>query len=70
MAATVFALFVLALPAAATESVETVAAGGFGTGQWDGLMLVAVAGLLLGLAVFFDADPGGLSKANEHHDDH
>ncbi len=66
LATSLFSLVVVALPALATEG-EEAAAGGFGSGQWDGVILAAVAGLVMAIALFADADPGGIPGPGEHH---
>ena len=49
-----------------TESAETEAAG-FGTGQWDGLVLAAVAGVIVGVMAFSMSNPGEIHKVADHH---
>ncbi len=66
LAASLFSLVAVALPALATEG-EEAASGGFGTGQWDGVLLAVVVGAILGALVFADADPGGIPRADAHH---
>lgn len=66
LGASLFSLFAVALPALATEGEEAAAAG-FGSGQWDGVILAAVVGLVLAIALFADADPGGIPGPGEHH---
>lgn len=60
---TIVASTVLALPAAAAETEAT----GFGSGQWDGLIVTAVAGILVGILMFAITDPGGIPRADAHH---
>lgn len=67
VATTLTSLVVVALPALATDG-EEVAAGGFGTGQWDGVILAAIVGLVFAIAMFADADPGGIPGPDDHHD--
>lgn len=55
----------LALPAAAAEE-GAEAAGGFGTGDWDGMILVLAFGIVVGILMFFDSDPGGIPDARHH----
>lgn len=66
LGASLTSLVLLALPAFATEG-EEAAAGGFGSGQWDGVLLAVVVGAVLGALVFADADPGGIPRAEAHH---
>lgn len=54
----------VALPAAATEAE---ASRGFGSGQWDGLVLAGIAGIVLGIAAFASSDPGTIPRAEDHH---
>ena len=67
------ALLTLALftgPAHATEGGEgehdAVEESGFGTGQWDGMLLAAGVGLVIGVVVFASSEPGGIQKAADH----
>ncbi len=68
------ALLTLALftgPAHATEGGEgetaaTEESGGFGTGTWDGMILAAGVGLVIGLVVYASSEPGGIHKAADH----
>ena len=62
---TLFATAVLALPAAAAETEAE--ATGFGSGEWDGLIVTAIAGILLGVWAFAVSDPGGIPRADAHH---
>lgn len=62
---TIVASAMLALPAAAAES--EAAETGFGSGQWDGLIVTAIAGILLGILMFSISDPGGIPRADAHH---
>ena len=61
---------VLVEPASAadSEAVHAVAqeASGFGTGLWDGMMLAAVFGVLLGFVVFAMSSPGEIHRAAHH----
>ena len=41
---------------------------GFGTGQWDGLLLAAGAGVILGGLAFAMSKPGEIHRADAHHD--
>lgn len=54
--------------AAEEEPVHAVAqeAEGFGTGMWDGMMLAAVTGVLLGVAVFGLSSPGEIERDGHH----
>lgn len=64
---------VLADPASAAENgaVHAVAqeASGFGTGLWDGMMLAAVLGVLLGVVVFSMSSPAEIHRAGHHDTD-
>ncbi len=40
---------------------------GFGTGDFDGTLLAAVVGIVLGLVIFGMAKPGEIEKADAHH---
>jgi len=62
---TLLATVMLSLPASAADG-ETEAAG-FGTGDWDGLILTAIVGALLGVLVYATSDPGGIPRADAHH---
>lgn len=68
VAAAMTSLLVVTLPALATEGEEATA-GGFGTGQWDGVILAAIAGLVLAVIMFADGDPGGIPGPGDHHGD-
>lgn len=65
LATTLVATALLALPAAAAES--EAAETGFGSGQWDGMIVTAIAGILLGILMFAVSDPGGIPRADAHH---
>lgn len=65
LAASLFSLVAVALPAMA--AVEEPAASGFGSGEWDGVILAAIVGFVLAVLMFLDADPGGIPRADEHH---
>ena len=67
LATAMTSLVVVALPAMAATEGEEVAAGGFGTGQWDGVILGIVLALVAAIAMFADADPGGIPGPGEHH---
>lgn len=54
-------LIVTAVPAFAAEEATS---DGFGSGMWDGLLLAAVFGVIMGLALFLDTESRG-----EGHDD-
>lgn len=56
--------------AADSEPVHAVAreASGFGTGLWDGMMLAAVFGVVLGFVVFAMSSPGEIHRAGHDHD--
>lgn len=73
LAALSLSAMVLAAPASAAESeaVHAVAqnASGFGTGMWDGMMMAAVLGVLLGVAVFGMSSPGEIHRAGHHDTD-
>lgn len=62
---TLLATALLTLPAAAATEGE--AETGFGSGEWDGLILTVIAGALLGILVFAVSDPGGIPRADAHH---
>ena len=64
-ATTLVATAMLALPAAAADS--EAAETGFGSGQWDGLIVTAIAGILLGILAYAVSDPGGIPRADAHH---
>lgn len=40
---------------------------GFGTGQWDGLVLAAGAGLIVGALGFAMSRPGEIDRVADHH---
>ena len=63
------ALFLFALPAAAAEETPSPPAEGFGSGLWDGMLLAAVFGVIMGFVVFFDAYSGAQDEAIDdgHH---
>ncbi len=66
-------LVLLAVPAFATEETATVTSEGFGSGQWDGLLLAAILGVVLGLVLFIDAyagSPDNVHTGHEGHDGH
>lgn len=56
-------------PAAATETTEHAeeAATGFGSGDWDGLIAAAVAGIVIGAWVFATSSPGEIGGHGAHH---
>lgn len=58
--------------AADSEPAHAVAreASGFGTGLWDGMMLAAGFGVLLGFVVFGMSSPGEIDRAGHGHEDH
>lgn len=62
---TTFAVSALVtLPAAAAE--ETTQATGFPNGEWDGMIVTAIAALLVGSLVFAMCDPGGIPRVDDH----
>lgn len=61
---TVLATVLLTMPAAATEVDNVAAETGFGTGQWDGMIVTAIVGLLLGVLTFMTSDPSGIPRAH------
>lgn len=73
LTATLLSLALLAGPAAAADDAEgdhgitSEQASGFGTGQWDGMLLAAGAGLLMGLLVFAMSRPGDIHRVDAHH---
>jgi len=54
----------LALPAAAEGEA---AASGFGAGLWDGLILAAITGTIMGVVAFAMSSPGDIHRADDHH---
>ena len=40
---------------------------GFGTGEWDGLLLAVAGGALVGALAFASSGPGQIKKAEDHH---
>jgi hypothetical protein len=40
---------------------------GFGTGEWDGLMLAVAGGVLVGGLAFASSGPGQIKKPDAHH---
>jgi hypothetical protein len=57
-------LLLLALPASATEEQAPIPpAEGFGAGQWDGMLLAAVFGVIMGVVLFVDAYSGAKDEA-------
>lgn len=69
LTAVLLSLAVFAGPAlAADDAKETKAeASGFGTGQWDGMVLAAGAGLIVGVMAFAMSRPGEIHKVADHH---
>jgi hypothetical protein len=70
-AVALLSLTLLAGPALATESEshsDTAAetTSGFGTGDWDGLVLAMAVGLIVGAGVFATSDPGGIGHGGHH----
>jgi hypothetical protein len=63
--ASVMLVSLLALPAAA-EGAEA-AAGGFGTGVWDGMIMAAIAGVIMGIVAFAVSNPGDIHRVDDHH---
>lgn len=68
LVAVVMSLFLVG-PAAATETTEHAeeAATGFGTGDWDGLILAAIAGIVVGGLVFATSSPDEIGGHGGHH---
>ena len=60
-------LFLFALPAMGAEEHPAPPAEGFGSGQWDGLLLAAVFGVIMGIVLFIDAYSG---SSDDGHDTH
>lgn len=60
--AAVSTLVLVAGPALAAEGEATSEASGFGSGQWDGMVLAAIGGFLLGLLVFALSSPGEIHR--------
>ena len=65
--AAVLAVAMFAGPATATEGGQSGGAAaqepaGFGSGQWDGMLLAGVGGVLLGLLVFGMSNPGEIHR--------
>lgn len=71
LAAALLSLALLASPATAADETESHGdeATGFGSGQWDGMLLAAGAGLVMGLVAFSMSDPGGIPRVG-HGDGH
>jgi hypothetical protein len=71
LTAVTLGLALFAGPALATEGEEATTdeaveeLTGFGTNQWDGLILAAVAGVFMGALAFAMSDPGEIHRA-EH----
>lgn len=65
LGAAVLALVLTAGPALATEGSES-SAEGFGSGQWDGMVLALVGGVLLGIVVFAMSKPGEIKRDSDH----
>lgn len=42
-------------------------ATGFGTGEWDGLILAVIGGILVGGLAFASSGPGHIGKSDDHH---
>ena len=66
--AAVLAVAMFAGPATATEGGDAGAGAaahepaGFGSGQWDGMLLAGACGVLLGLFVFAMSNPGEIHR--------
>ena len=43
---------------------------GFGSGQWDGMLLAAGAGVILGVLAFSMSRPGEIHRADDNHAPH
>lgn len=72
LTASMLLLALLAGPASATEGEEAADEAaeeltGFGSGQWDGLVLAAITGVVIGGLGYAMSDPGGIHKVTEHH---
>lgn len=73
LTAALLSLALFAGPALAADDAEdhgdekTAAASGFGTGQWDGMVLAAGAGLIVGVMAFAMSRPGEIHKVADHH---
>lgn len=73
LAALMLSAVALADPALAAdnEAVHAVAenASGFGTGMWDGMVMAAVFGVLLGIAVFGMSSPAEIHRGGHDETD-
>lgn len=64
----VLCLALFAAPAtAADEAADGAAAEGFGTGQWDGMILAAIIGTVMAGVTFSMSRPGDIEKVAEGH---
>lgn len=58
-------LVLVAAPALATEEgAQAASESGFGSGQWDGMLLTFAIGIVMGVVVWADS----LAAAGNHHD--
>lgn len=79
LTALLLAIGMLAAPAFAAEDPgdhaedagehadEADEASGFGTGEWDGLILAAIGAVFVGGFVFASSGPGEIGKSDDHH---
>ncbi len=66
--AAMLCLALFAAPAAATEeSAAEPAAEGFGSGQWDGMLLAAIIGTVMAGITFSMSRPGEIERVAEGH---
>lgn len=67
--AAVLCLALFAAPATAADEAadEAATAEGFGTGQWDGMLLAAIIGTVMAGVTFSMSRPGDIEKAAEGH---
>ena len=73
LTAILLSLALAAGPAVAADDAggdhgTTAEASGFGSGQWDGMLLAAGAGLVMGLLAFAMSRPGEIDRVDAHHE--
>lgn len=69
LAAVTLSLLLLGSPALAADDAAHEAAEeatGFGTGQWDGMLATAIAGVVVGGLVFAMSSPGDIPRTEAH----
>ena len=74
LTATLLSLALMTGPATAADGSgegghveEAHGQSGFGSNQWDGMLLAAGAGVILGILAFAMSKPGDIDRVDAHH---